>query len=160
MPSSLQLRFDLRDARWRPVLDVNGAQAALDLEAEEVIDKLDLGQLVGFNIALDRNGRRELRILAASIEHYRVTLGSRPFELSWPKIFRLIIPHDKPVIAGTEIDRGLNCDPDHRLNLIRAERFRLADPRAEVKWRRGPGGAPAVSRDSFERFLISRLTPN
>lgn len=155
MNSAAQLSLpNLRDARWRPLADTDGVKWALDISSEDVEGLIDLGNLVAFNIAVDgKTGRREFRFLTRSIEHYRATLGSRLLDLSWAQIFRLIVPHDKPVILGTEIDAALNCDPDHRQNLIRADRLQIVQG---TNWRPGRNGAPIIMRDSFERFLKGR----
>jgi hypothetical protein len=155
MNSSAQLPLpNLRDARWRPLADTDGVKWALDISSEEVEHLIDLGFVVAFNIAVEgRVGRREFRFLTRSIEHYRATLGSRRLDLSWAQIFRLIVPHEKPVIIGTEIDAALNCDPDHRQNLIRADRLKIVDG---TRWRPGRNGAPVVTRASFETFLKGR----
>lgn len=152
IPAPAQLNLTLRDPRWRPLADTDGVKWALDISAEDVEQLIDLGSLVAFNIAVERHGRRELRFLTRSIEHYRATLGSRQLELSWPEMFRLIAPHDKPVLVGTEVDAALNCDPDHRLNLARANLLETTNG-----WRPGRNGAPAITRGSFETFLKTRL---
>lgn len=154
MPSSSQLSLTLRDARWRPLADIEVVKCALDVSSEEVESLIDLGYLVGFNIAVQRdNARRELRFLTRSIEHYRATLGSRQLVMSWSQIFHMIAPHDKPMIHGPEIDSALSCDPDHRLNLIRANLLKTVNG---TTWRPGRNGAPSVTRESFEAFLKGR----
>lgn len=155
---SVQLSIpNLRDARWRPLADMEGVKWALDISSEEVEGLIDVGNLVAFNIAVvNESGRREFRFLTRSIEHYRAALGMRRLDLSWAQIFRLIVPHEKPVIVGTEIDAALNCDPDHRLNLIRAGLLNTVASGAAA-WRRGRNGAPIVTRESFERFLKGRM---
>jgi hypothetical protein len=148
-----QLSLTLRDPRWRPLADADSVRWALDVSSEDVESLIDLGYLVAFNIAIVPTGRRELRFLTRSIEHYRATLGSRRLDLSWSQIARLIVPHDKPFVVGTEIDAALNCDPDHRLHLIRAGLLQLMPG---TDYRPGRNGAPSVTRESFEQFLKGR----
>jgi hypothetical protein len=103
--------------------------------------------------------RRELRFLTRSIEHYRLTLGMRRLDLTWPQIAQLILPPDKKALTGVEIDAALSCDPNHRLNLIRAGE--LEPPRGRGKfrgipWSRGRNCGAKVTRESLEDFLRRR----
>lgn len=162
MSSHPQLSLTLRDARWRPLADTDGVKWALDLSSEEV-EALEGVYLVAFNIAVNLNpgdgskhdprSRRCMRYLTRSIEHFKATGGKLPFHSPWPETFKLIIPHDKPILHGTEMDTALNCDPDHRLNLIRAGLLKTVDG---TSWRPGRNGAPCVTRASFEDFLKGR----
>jgi hypothetical protein len=165
--AALQLGLSLRDARWRPVMDVNGAMAALDLDAREVAELAETpGMLIAWNIAVDdslRSGTRHdphppkcLRILTRAIEHYRATLGSRRLEMEWPDVFRLLLPpgHSSEALLGTDIQRSLNCSDELVLDLIRAGKLDLVP---NTIWKRGPAGSPQVLRASFERFLKARL---
>ncbi|HXE41389.1 MAG TPA: hypothetical protein VN516_00080, partial [Candidatus Baltobacteraceae bacterium] len=63
LPRAIQTKMDLRDARFRPLGDVNAAMRDLDMSAPEVDALLDIQLLLGFNIAVDPDGRRELRVL-------------------------------------------------------------------------------------------------
>lgn len=154
LQTAVQLSMNLRDAHWLPVVDVNGVKWALTIDAHEVEDLVDQGSLIALNIALSINGRRELRILTRSIEHYRAACAARKLELTIEQILALMIPHSKPVIYGTEIDAALNCDPVHRQRLIHAEIDLLA---STTSWRAGPGGSPTVTREAFAAFLKRRI---
>jgi hypothetical protein len=167
-----QLGLQLRDPRWRPVMDLNGVMSALDLDAREVVWLCERNEdetappLVAWNIAVndveragtkdDPNPHRCLRVLVASIEHYRATLGSRPFGLSWEQIVRLMLPpgHSSPVLLGTDIQRSLNCGSDLVIDLIRTGKLETANGGG---WKPGPAGSPRVMRESFLRFLKGRL---
>src|SRR5438477_7226629 len=102
MLSSVQISARLRSPRWRPLADIDCVKWALDVSAEDIEQLIDLAYLVVFDIAVrtESSGgmiapRRELRFLTRSIEHYRLTLGSRRLELSWTEMFRLIVRADK-----------------------------------------------------------------
>ena len=124
----------------------------LDLDAEKIRALLDEGKLIGFNIAVKKTTRKNLRVLTRSIEHYRETGGKKSLMLKWPEIFSLILPGDKLFIRGTTVQRSLNCDREHVQNLIRAGYFSVSK-----KGRRGHDGSAMVTRQSFEAFLKGRL---
>src|SRR6185295_11915363 len=102
--------------------------------------------------------RRELRFLTRSIEHYRLTLGMRRLELTWPQIAQLIVPPEKKSLSGIELDAILNCDTNHRLNLLRAGELELPDKtkRKKTRWSRGRNCGPTITRESLEDFLRRR----
>lgn len=139
---------------------------ALDVTAEDIEALIDLGYLVVFDISVTLEARsplmshrRELRFLTRSIEHYRLTLGMRRLELTWPQIVQLIAPREKTTLAGVEIDAALSCDPNHRMNLIRAGELESSRGRGKVRatpWSRGRNCGAQVTRDSLEEFLRRR----
>lgn len=162
-PAELSLR--LRTPRWRPLADTDCVKWALDVSAEDIEQLIDLGMLVVFDIAVTLESRsplmchrRELRFLTRSIEHYRLTVGMRRLELTWPQIAQLIVPLEKKSLTGVELDAVLNCDPNHRLNLIRAGELELPDrmKRQKTQWGRGRNCGPTVTRESLEGFLSRR----
>jgi hypothetical protein len=166
MLSSVQISARLRSPRWRPLADIDCVKWALDVSAEDIEQLIDLAYLVVFDIAVRTDGRggiiaprRELRFLTRSIEHYRLTLGSRRLELSWTEMFGLIVPPDKASLTGIEVDSVLNCDPNHRLNLIRARELLPAGSKreaGETGWCRGRNCGASVTRVSVEKFLRKR----
>jgi hypothetical protein len=160
-PAELSLR--LRSPRWRPLADTDCVKWALDVSAEDIEQLIDLGYLVVFDIAVTLESRsplmshrRELRFLTRSIEHYRLTLGMRRLEITWPQIAQLIVPPEKISLTGVELDATLSCDPNHRLNLIRAGELELPVGGKKVAWHRGRNCGPAVTRESLEEFLRRR----
>jgi hypothetical protein len=152
-----QVAMDLRDARFRPLVNANAAMAMLDVDALEVDNLIDLGMLAGFDISTAQN-RKELRVLTRSIEHHKTTIGSRAFITiesgTWEKIFKLLLPHEKPVMSGVELQRSMNCDSGHVLNLIGAKLLIVAKG---TDWQRGPGGSPSVLVASYEKFMKGRM---
>jgi hypothetical protein len=164
MHADLSLR--LRSPRWRPLADTDCVKWALDVSAEDIEQLIDLGYLVVFDISVTMESRsplmshrRELRFLTRSIEHYRLTLGMRRLELTWPQLAQLVLPPDNKPLTGVEIDAVLSCDPNHRLNLIRAGE--LEPPRGRGKrrtqtWSRGRNCGAKVTRESLEEFLRRR----
>ncbi len=163
-PAELSLR--LRTPRCRPLADTDCLKWALDVSAADIEQLIDLGYLVVFDISVALESRsplmshrRELRFLTRSIEHYRLTLGMRRLELTWPQIAQLILPPDQKSFTGPDIDAALSCDPNHRLNLIRAGELELPPPRrknSRVAWTRGRNRGPVVTRESIEDFLRRR----
>jgi hypothetical protein len=165
MLSPAELTLRLRTPRWRPLADTDCVKWALDVTAQDIEQLIDLGYLVVFDISVALESRsplmshrRELRFLTRSIEHYRLTLGMRRLELTWPQIAQLIVPPEKKSLTGVELDAALNCDPNHRLNLIRAGELELPDrtKRKKPAWGRGRHCGPIVTRESLEEFLRRR----
>ena len=136
----------------RPMGDVNSVMRDLDISAERVRALVEQGGLIGFNISAAKSVRANLRVLTKSVDYYRQTGGAKVLRLEWPEIFRLVLPHGKLFMRGTEVARGLNCDKGHVENLILAGLLVSAK-----KSRPGPGGSPIVTRYSFEAFLKGRL---
>ena len=155
LPPSIQTQLGLRDARFRPLSDVKTVLRDLgefDIDAEQVRDLAEQRVLIGFNIATDDRGRCELRVLTKSIDFFRATGGKKYHELEWPQIFRLVVPHKKPIVTGLEIRRGLICDRGHVENLILGKHL-VALKQSQP----GPGGSWTVCRDSYENFLKGRM---
>jgi hypothetical protein len=165
MLSAAELSARLRSPRWRPLADVDCVKWALDITPEDIERLIDLGYLVVFDISAAVEGksplmshRRELRFLTRSIEHYRLTLGMRQMDLTWPQIAAIILPEDKQTLTTAETESVLNCDSNHRLNLIRAGELELPKnqwPR-KTAWSRGRNCGPKVTRSSIEEFLKRR----
>jgi len=164
--STADASLKLRSPRYRPLADMACVKWALDLNAEDIEQLIELSYLVVFDISVTLEGRnpmmshrRELRFLTRSIEHYRLTLGMRRLELTWPQIAQLVLPPEKQSFTGAEIDSVLSCDANHRLNLIRAGELEVPPPRrknARVAWSRGRNRGPIVTRESIEDFLRRR----
>ena len=163
-PAELSLR--LRTPRCRPLADTDCVKWALDVSAQDIEQLIDLGYLVVFDIAVALESRspmmshrRELRFLTRSIEHYRLTLGMRRLELTWPQIAQLVLPLEQKSFNGVEIDAVLGCNPHHRMNLMLAGALEPPVPRrknARVAWSRGRNRGAAVTRESVEDFLRRR----
>ncbi len=155
LPPSIQTQLGLRDPRFRPVSDVKTVLRDLgefDMDAEQVRQLVEQRVLIGFNIAVDDLGKCELRVLTKSIEFFRATGGRKYHELEWPQIFRLVVPHKKPMVTGLEIRRALLCDRGHVENLILAGCLKPLK-----KSQPGPGGSWVVTTTSYEEFLKGRM---
>lgn len=157
---ALQHQLELNDDPTpRPLSGVNAACRDLRLPARShlenpgVIDLIDDWQvLVAFDISvLGGTRRRELRILTRSIEHYKVTRGFRPLNLTWEKIVSLILPHDKPALSATECAAALNCKTV--MPLVESKQLTVV---RGTDWQRGPGGSASITRESFIAFLLKR----
>ena len=166
MHSPAEISLRLRTPRCRPLADTDCLKWALDVSPADIEQLIDLGYLVVFDISVTLESRsplmshrRELRFLTRSIEHYRLTLGMRTLELTWPQIAQLILPIEKNSFTGAEIDAVLSCDPNHRLNLIRAGELEVPPSRRKycrTAWTRGRNRGPTVTRESIEDFLRRR----
>lgn len=155
LPPAIQPDLIQDDQRFGPLSDIKTVLRdlrGLNIDAPHVRELVEARFLIGFNIAVDDLGRCELRILTKSIDFFRATKGKKYHELEWAQIFRQIVPHQKPVVTGLEIRRGLLCDRGHVENLINAGQLV-----ALKKSSPGPGGSWTVSRDSYETFLQGRM---
>jgi hypothetical protein len=155
LPPSIQQQLGLRDPRFRPFSDVKTVLRDLgefEMDVQQVRELVESRFLIGFNIGVGDTAKVELRVLTKSIEHFRATGGKKYHELEWPQIFRLVVPHKKPVVTGLEVRRSLLCDRGHVENLILNGRLT-----AVKKAQCGPGGSWVISRDSFENFLRGRM---
>lgn len=158
LPVAIQSQLGLRDPRWRPLSDVKTVLrdlGELEMDAAQVRELVETGLLIGFNIAVHLNSKPELRVLTKSIEFFRQgarAARARHHELEWPQIFRLICPHQKPIVTGLEIRRALICDRGHVENLIIATELT-----AVKKSQPGPGGSWVITRASYEAFMKGRL---
>lgn len=166
MLSHVELSLRLRTPRCRPLADTDCVKWALDVGAPDIEQLIDLGYLIVFDISVALESRsplmshrRELRFLSRSIEHYRLTLGMRRLELTWPQITQIILPPEKKLFDGVEIDALLGCNSNHRLNLIRAGELESPPPprkNARLSWSRGRNRGAEVTRESVEDFLRRR----
>lgn len=151
LPTSIQVRLELGETRFRPLGDTITAMRDLDMNAEEVRSLVQIGYLIGFNIAVSNASKMELRILTRSVEHFRTLKHKRVCDMEWSQIFRLIVPHQKPIVTGLEVQRGLNCDRGHVENLVIAGHLTALKKSAP-----GPGGSWVVTTASYEKFLKTR----
>jgi hypothetical protein len=152
LPRALQTKMSLGDQRLaRPLGDLNAAMRDLDLNWLEIQIAYEEGALVAFNIAVDPTGRKEVRVLTKSIEHFKHTFGVKKFDLTWKQIFKLILPHDKPFVTGLDIQAGLNCYPSLVENLTLAKHLKVIQAAQS-----GRGGTPTFTRASYEQFLEAR----
>jgi hypothetical protein len=137
--------------RSKPLLPVRGVMSLVDKNEDQVLSMIEDGKLAwAWDVALDpKRGRaRELRILPAAVAEY---LRGRTCSLEWTAVLSLLLPHDEPLILGTEITRILNCSSTHAYALARRK---LIIPCST--WRRGPGGCARFRTDSFVQFLKDR----
>jgi hypothetical protein len=158
--TAIQKYLDLQDPRYTAVLcAIETAKALLSLNEDEIAALVDEGQLVAFDIRGPGANRRELRILTASIVHYRAhrsdpryTSPITPEEAV--AIVLSAVKHDKPFLRGREIKSLLNLGRQHCINLVSSK----AIPQVPgTQYRRGPNGDPLVPRPQFINFLTHRL---
>lgn len=141
-----------------PVMSIEAAKGALGCDQREVIALIGTW-LIAWDIAMPGAGRGERRILTRSIslaaKFPDTTL--RPPKWIWREVLALISSPASAFqswISGVEIRRSLNCSALHVTHLIECETLKLMPG---TTYRRGPGGAPLVCRESFVRFLEERL---
>ena len=148
---TFQKWFNLGDPTFRPTVDLNGAMAILDRDALQVDDLLSSGLLIAFNIAVERDARRELRFLCASLDHFKNTGKAQGLEFA--TILRFLLPHDKPILTNGEIQRALNCSSEIVIDLVNADELELVP---KTTFRRGHGGEAVITAQSFSEFIGER----
>lgn len=141
-----------------PLMSMEAAKGVLDRDQREVIALIGTW-LIAWDIATPGAGRVERRILTQSISLAAKFLGTnrRPGKWNWSEVIALILSPAsaaRPWISGVEIRRWLNCSPLHVTHLVECQALKLMPG---TTYRRGPGGAPLVIRESFVRFLEQRL---
>jgi hypothetical protein len=137
--------------RSKPLLPVRGVMSLIDRDEDQVLRLIEEGELAfAFDVASDpeRGRNRELRILPACVADY---LRGQTSALEWADVLRLLLPHDEPILLGTEITRILNVCPTHTYALARRK---LITPCSS--WRRGRGGCGRFTAASFTKFLKAR----
>jgi hypothetical protein len=155
LPPKVQTQVGLREPSVRPLSTVQVVLHDLgefDIDAQQVRELVEQRVLIGFNIGVNGGGRLQLRVLTRSVEFFRATGGRKYHELEWNNIFRLLAPHERPVVTGVEIRRVLLCDRGHVENLILAGQLVAVK---KSKW--GPRGSWSVSRESYAGFLERRM---
>ena len=169
---ALQTELEIDDPKFRPMLPVSAVLARLgpkfQIGAPQIQEMWEFGVLIGFDISVAgrearplKNGssfklvRRkiELRILSKSVDFFLANAGAKHHELEWAAVWRLIVPHKKPVLVGKELARTLLCEKGHIENLVL--NGRLTPVRKSSS---GVNGSWVVTRESFETFLKGRLS--
>jgi hypothetical protein len=74
----------------RPLGCVNAVMRDLDLDGESVVELVEEGNLIAFDISAKNSRCKDLRVLTRSVEHFRET--GKPLVMEWPEIFRLLVP--------------------------------------------------------------------
>jgi hypothetical protein len=157
-----QLRLPLHDPRYRrPMMPVAAVKGILDITEDQVIELVEVDlALWAWNIANPDASRREVRILTQSVARYQelsgqgITVQDRGFEL--PQVLGFILGdgNGKPWLTGVEVQRKLNCGSTLVLHLVESRALALLDG---TDYRRGPSGSPCITRQSFIRFLETRI---
>ena len=124
----------------------------LDLSDEEVIQLVQNGDLCGFNIATEPDGRPRYRILSRSLEHFKESGGRQRLNLGWNAIWKLIFdrPAFNTALTGPQLQRAFNCTRRHVNNL--APNFTVIR-----QARSGRGNTATFTTASVEAWLKGRL---
>ena len=146
-------------ARYRaPVLTLNAACGVTGLPEHALLDAVDCGQVIAWNIATQDAGRRELRILAGSAEAFHRAECAAGYECEMDPAAAIAAvlrgSGDRPWITGTLFARLLRCSSNHVLNLVAEGSLKLL-PGTKVE--RGWNGAPRLTRESVHEFLRTRM---
>lgn len=153
--------------RW-PCVKLSSALAILDCTVEsEVVELVESGWLWAWNVGSADARRREFRFLGTSCEwlfRFRAEFACDTWHAllasdaipqrqpAWDAVLSALLPkHDKPFLSAREVKRALSLQKKHFIELLDAKAFSGTD------YRRGPGGSPAIDRQSFTDFLKARV---
>ncbi len=161
MPIPRQLPLPrLADPRYKGALSaIETAKDLLGLNEDEIGILVDEGQLVAFDIRSPGAKRRELRILTASIVHYKqnATDPSYVSPITPDQAIEIVmasLKHTKPFLNRKEISKVLIGGRQHGMNLVDSKAL---PEMPGTTHRRGPNGSAIVSRPAFIQFLEARL---
>lgn len=158
----VQRELPLRIPLWIPTLTLAGARGSLGVSEDAILVMIEEGEIPwAWNIARRGATRSELRILAACLPN---TEARRP-ELKLDQVVRLILGAKRPFVWGKDFYRAWNCDSQHVMNLVKEESLQTlpnhvrpdaSGNKAELAWRRGPGGSPCITWNSAVEFIKTR----
>lgn len=149
--SALTESCDQARPRPRPTVCLNGAAQRVGEDEHRILARIEEGSIShAWDISAGGGARRAARVLVACLDRLE---GSRLEEVTDEEAELLLVPEDLERVPGPRVAWGLNCASGHVLNLVAAGELTIA---AGSICRRGPGGSPAVTADSFRSFLRRR----
>lgn len=153
MTAALQRKLVIGDDLLCVLLTVSAAREKLPGHDEDDLLALCQDKFIAVAFDIGLGGRRELRLLPSAVEFYRKTGGSRRGNANWADAWAEItrgFNAEKPWFDGERLRHVLCCSATHVTNLV--DEGWLAEMPGTA-YRRGPGGAPKITRASLERFL-------
>lgn len=152
---STQLQLPIALPISRPLLPLEVVMVLLDRNEDDVLALIDTGELSwAWDIRTPAADRREIRVWRDDVLRHldRTSRGIRPADpLPLDQVMTAILPHSRPEIRSTEIQRIFSCSSSHVLNLVQAGC--LAGLNAPGT---GPNGFVRVTRLSVIQFLQLR----
>lgn len=159
-----QLSFaPIRLALKRPVVTIKTAMGFLgaDFSEDDVLGLIDSGAVeVAWNVGSISASRKEVRILAHSLDSYIRLGGVKPMQpLADSLVLKAVLPPQadgKPWIETIAFAESLLIGSDLANDLLREGSliaFRGSEPR------RGRGGSALITRESALQFLKQRRIP-
>ncbi len=144
-----------RTIKPRPLMPLSAVMWRLDCHECQVLALIEEGELLwAFDVKAPKALRPSVRVLTQSLADFLA--GKAPplidEEMEWERVAKSIFP-PKPIIAGRELARLLNCGRQHVLDLVHAGQLGLA-PRSQI--RPGPGGMPQILTPSAAAWLRTR----
>ena len=159
-PVPTQRKFVLTDQPVLALATVHHARSLLPgHDEDDILALIEDGSLL---YAWDIRGgdvsspaSREIRILPACIEHYRLTGGHRPFPKSDHQVEADLLFNlgSKTFTTSRRLALVLNCSSTHVINLIEARQLAVLP---NTTWGTGPNGAALVTIESVKTFFSSR----
>ncbi len=144
----------LAPQKRRCLMALDAVRQELELPEHKLDDVLKSGVLAYVWDIGTGEHRGTLKVLPDCVEHYHAH-GSKPFPLSEPEVFTLLLPpgHQKPFVENLDLQFLFGCSSDHVLNLVRAGDLKLL---AGTSYHRGPKGSALITVDSFREFMTTR----
>lgn len=138
----------------RELWKVDTCEVFLDLKRDQVIERIEDGRLPwAFCISANKSARRDLRVLAASVVEllgHKTGLPKKTADFTFGEVIELILPHHRPDIKGTELQKILGTNPDTIRQITRRKGFVISQRAPE---RYGPSASNKYSRASVVEFF-------
>jgi hypothetical protein len=161
MPAhTTQRKLPLDDSPSLTLATVAAARESLVGHDEDDIKALweDGHILYAWNIGL--GDAIEARILRDCIDHYKKTLGSRPYPNTDAQVTAALVKamraEHKPFVPVSILRLLLNCSSTQVYNLLDAKLLKI---QPGTTWQTGPNGSALITVESFKQFLIARRLP-
>lgn len=140
--------------RPRALWKVDTCEVFLDLKRQQVLERIEDGRLPwAFCISANKSTRRDLRVLAASVVEllgHKTGLPKKTAELTFDEVMELVLPHHRPDLKGTELQRVFGTNPDTIRDIANRKGFVISQC---AKERYGPNASNKYSRASVVNFL-------
>jgi len=139
-----------------PLVPIRVCAAVLGMSEHSVINLVESGRFSWVWDFRRKNANRSfIFVLALSLQEYqeRCEHGGNLcvwYPHDWDTILKIVLPHEKLLIKGSELVRNFSISSQHMMNLV-------SDGLLEViNKRRGRTSTPLITRESVVRFLKMR----
>ncbi|HEX5218252.1 MAG TPA: hypothetical protein VFZ59_01690 [Verrucomicrobiae bacterium] len=140
--------------RTRTLWKVDTCEILLDLSRQQVLERIEDGRIAwAFCISANKSARRDIRVLTACVIEllgHKTGLPKKTANLTFDEVIELILPHHRPDLKGTELQRLLGVNPDTIRQITKRKGWVMSQ---RPKERYGPNASPKYSRGSVIEFF-------